>query len=500
MNIKLAKPGFLTMICSVELLERFAYYGLTSLLIVFLTSNLSFSDTKAYATSSLFAAIGFAVPVIGGFLADKALGLRCLISIGATISMLGYGLICFFCENQTILTLGLALIAVGTGIFKGNLTILLGACYSSEEINKQDRGFTIFYICINLGILMSAIMCGYIAKKYGIKFGFAAASFGMVISFVVFTNYQRLLKNVGKTCISLSNSMLALKTWALVLSILAVLIACTTCGLYYSARIAGIIGCCAITLCAYYIFVVFRTNQKEKAKLFILLLIIPFLTVFYSLQSQLYFAINLFTARNLNTEIFGHLVPNTAFQSIAPGAAILTGLFLSRILGRNAKKTNNTNGFIRFGVGLVGPFFCFSLLYFGCCRAVAGMVSCVYLLSLCFIGAAESLIGPFAYHQATILAPAKMKGYAMSIVLMAIAFGNLSTILISKFMSIETLESLDCAKSLIIYKNGFFNLAIIQAILCLCFFCIYFILRKHINRICNTDKDQREQSIVKHQS
>ncbi len=492
MDKELAKPGFLAMICSVELLERFAYYGLTSLLIIFLTSNLGFSDTKAYATSSLFVAIGFAVPIVGGILADKALGLRYLINIGAILTLLGYGFISTFCTSEKFFTFGLALIAVGTGIFKGNLTILLGACYFPKEASKQNRGFTLFYVCINIGALMSAIMCGYITKNWGVRYGFVTASLGMLFSFFIFSKYESLLQNVGKISVNSSKSIPIIKAQAAIFLTLAILIILTTYALHYSIEASRMLGWSAMILCLYYAFIASKANSEERPKLLVLLLIIPFLTVFYSLQSQLYFSINLFTVRNLETVIFGHVIPSTAFQSIAPSATILTGLFLSRILRKNVEKENHTSGFIRFGIGLMGPFFCFLILYFGCCGAINGKVSCLYLLSLCFIGGAESLVGPFAYHQATILAPARMKGYAMSIVLVSIAFGNLSTALISKFMSIKTLEYLDCEQSLVIYKKGFFSLVILQATVCVCFFVTYFLLKKRIDSVYKSNKCNNE--------
>jgi POT family proton-dependent oligopeptide transporter len=185
-------------------------------------------------------------------------------------------------------------------------------------------------------------------------------------------------------------------------------------------------------MCIYCAFAVFKSSTQERPKLLVLLVIIPFLILFYGLQSQLYFVINLFAKRNLETDILGHSIPSTVIQAIAPFAAIFVGLFLGHLLKTTTQSDNSKEGFTRFGIGLLGPVLCFFILYWGCIQATEGRVQYLYILSLGFIGAAEALIGPFAYNQATVLAPNHMKGYAMSIVLVAIAFGNLATIFSDK--------------------------------------------------------------------
>ncbi len=481
---KSTKSGFLAMICCSELLERFAYYGLVSLLIIFLTSNLGFSDTKAYATSSLFTAIGFGIPIIGGFLADKILGVRYLIVIGAITTLLGYGFISFHNHNINIVTWGLALIAVGTGIFKGNLTILLGFCYNANDQKNQDRGFTVFYTCINIGILLSAIVCGYIYKNYGIRWAFILASLGMLSSLFVFLKYQKILGRVGKIPTASLKNITSTKALFFVIFILSTVTLCTAYSLKYSVESCDGLIWLGLSMCIYCAFAVFKSSTQERPKLLVLLVIIPFLILFYGLQSQLYFVINLFAKRNLETDILGHSIPSTVIQAIAPFAAIFVGLFLGHLLKTTTQSDNSKEGFTRFGIGLLGPALCFFILYWGCIQATEGRVQYLYILSLGFIGAAEALIGPFAYNQATVLAPNHMKGYAMSIVLVAIAFGNLATIPISKFMSVKLLDTLNCEKSLVIYKSGFLKLAILQAMVCICFYCTYFFLSQYIHNSC----------------
>jgi POT family proton-dependent oligopeptide transporter len=120
-------PQFLKLIFFVEMWERFSYYGMRALLVLFLTTHLGFSDAKAYAIYSLFAAIGYTGPVIGGIMADKLMGFRNMVLIGGIVIIIGHICMTFVGLNTFLVYLGLALIAIGTGLFKGNITNLLGS-------------------------------------------------------------------------------------------------------------------------------------------------------------------------------------------------------------------------------------------------------------------------------------------------------------------------------------------------------------------------------------
>lgn len=187
---------FLKLIFFVEIWERFSYYGMRALLVLFLISNLGFSDAKAYAIYSLFAAIGYTGPVIGGIMADKLMGFRNMILIGGIVIIMGHICMTFVGWNTFLVYLGLALIAIGTGLFKGNITNLLGSCYKDNDPNRE-RGFTLFYVGINLSSFFASILCAIVASNYGWDYGFGLAGIGMFIGLVVFTKFQHILGSSG---------------------------------------------------------------------------------------------------------------------------------------------------------------------------------------------------------------------------------------------------------------------------------------------------------------
>jgi dipeptide/tripeptide permease len=128
---KKTKSAFL--ICFLEGWERFSYYGMRALLVLYLTSKLGFNDVKAYSVYSLFAAIGYSVPVLAGFLADRMLGFQRTLIIGGFILCLGHLAMALTSDDPTLVYVGLSLITIGTGFFKGNVTSLLGTIYIGQH-------------------------------------------------------------------------------------------------------------------------------------------------------------------------------------------------------------------------------------------------------------------------------------------------------------------------------------------------------------------------------
>ena len=189
-------PKFLKLLFFVELWERFSYYGMRALLILFLTKSLGFTDPKAYALYSLFAALGYAAPVVGGILADRIFGFRRMVVIGGVVMCLGHGLMALTELWNGVMYFGLGFIAIGTGLFKGNVSNLLGCCYAPEDPNR-DKGFTLFYVAVNLGSVLASLACGYVGEKIGWHYGFGLAGVGMVLGLIVFLKYQSVLEDHG---------------------------------------------------------------------------------------------------------------------------------------------------------------------------------------------------------------------------------------------------------------------------------------------------------------
>ena len=178
-------PGGLFTLFFAEMWERFSYYGMRSLLVFYMIKGfLRFSDTNAYAIYGAYTALVYATPFIGGILADRLLGAKRAVVIGAVLMSIGHLLMTV--ELQWVFMAGLAFLITGNGFFKPNISTIVGQLYEHLPA-RRDSGFTLFYMGINLGAAMSPLLCGYVGETYGWHFGFGLATAGMLLGLAVFT-------------------------------------------------------------------------------------------------------------------------------------------------------------------------------------------------------------------------------------------------------------------------------------------------------------------------
>ncbi len=173
-----------------EMWERFSYYGMRALLVLYMTKGfLGYGDSDAYAVYGAYGALVYATPYIGGMLADRLLGARRAVVLGGLLMAAGH--LTMTIENETIFFLALALLICGNGFFKPNISTIVGTLYPKASA-KKEAGFTIFYMGINLGAALAPIICGYVGETYGWHYGFGLATVGMLTGIAVFVAPTRL--------------------------------------------------------------------------------------------------------------------------------------------------------------------------------------------------------------------------------------------------------------------------------------------------------------------
>ncbi len=195
-------PKGLYLLFTVEMWERFSYYGMRALLIFYLTKSwldggLGYDEQTGNLIYGFFTGFVYFTPLIGGWLADHKIGQRMAISIGAFTMMAGE-----FClassQSRYSLMAGLILLIIGNGFFKPNISTIVGQLYSPTD-HRRDQGFTLFYMGINVGALFSPLVTGTLAVHYGYNTGFLAAGIGMLIGQIFYLSLgNRLLGNAGK--------------------------------------------------------------------------------------------------------------------------------------------------------------------------------------------------------------------------------------------------------------------------------------------------------------
>ena len=182
-------PGLFTLFFA-EMWERFSYYGMRALLVFYMIKGfLGYNDEQAYSVYGAYTGLVYATPFIGGMLADRLLGQRFAVVVGGLLMSAGHLAMTF--ENEIIFFIALALLIVGNGFFKPNISTMVGSLYPKAS-QRKDAGFTLFYMGINLGAAISPIACGYVGETYGWHYGFGLATMGMLIGVAIFIAPTRL--------------------------------------------------------------------------------------------------------------------------------------------------------------------------------------------------------------------------------------------------------------------------------------------------------------------
>lgn len=482
----------LLLLCFFEVWERFSYYGMRALLVLYLISSLGFKDTTAYAIYTLFAAIGYIVPVLAGIIADRYTGFQRVLISGACAMCAGHFLLTFSHESLILLYLGLAAIAVGTGFFKGNITNLLGTLYSAKDANR-DKGFSLFYVSINLGAAISVIACGYVAHHFGWHYGFGLAGIGMLTGLLVFLKYRYLIgshgmlpsrytTNGGDKEDSKAKHQKNVPVTSIIGSVLSIIILWIAAFLTirYSEVVSTYLWWIGVLVLAFFIKVIINCSAEERTSIAILAALTFFFMCFFAIEMHLGSFVNLFTERNVNKELFGYYIPASALQSINPISIIIFGT----ILANTFKKLGFKHSMHRFSFGLLTNACSFLIIYLGILRTQNYQMNIGYLvLGMGLIGFCEVCIAPLIQSLYTAISPAKIKGFMIGILTFSLSYSNLLGALVGKIMSVPEEHTENAAISMEIYKNGFFNIMIASFLLLLVFIILSGFFQKKLNTL-----------------
>ncbi len=193
-------PRGLSTLFFTELWERFSYYGMRALLILFMTapvsnSGLGFPVSKAGAIYGVYTAMVFLCALPGGWIADKLIGQRRAVLAGGILIALGH--VCLATPSLRTFYLGLTLIVIGTGLLKPNASVMVGQLYGEND-HRRDGGYSIYYMGINIGALIAPLLCGYLGEKINWHYGFGLAAVGMVVGLTQYILGGRNLGDIGR--------------------------------------------------------------------------------------------------------------------------------------------------------------------------------------------------------------------------------------------------------------------------------------------------------------
>ena len=429
-------PRGLPVLFFTEMWERFSYYGMRALLVLYLVNAVGYERADALRIYAIYTGLVYLTPIVGGYLADRYLGLRKAILIGGVTMMLGH----FAMAVPALLHLALGLLIIGNGFFKPNISTLLGTLYRESD-PRRDGGFTIFYMGVNLGAFFSPLIAGTLGEKIGWHWGFMSAGVGMAIGITVFLRGQHTLGSAG---LFAGRQRLVRSDWAHVLAISAsaipaVLLAVEVwqwAGAWWAslpllAKFGAGIGLCAVAGAIPRFFARRDAEAKpltaqEWRSMCVIGLIAVFVILFWMGFEQAGGTMNLFADKQTDRILFGWEMPASYFQSVNPLAIIaLAPLFamawtrLDRSRYALSDPAKQGGGMIVLGLGFV-------VMALAQERADAmGLVGPQWLLFAYLLHTiGELMLSPIGLSMVTKLAPARLGAMMMGLWFTSTAIAN----------------------------------------------------------------------------
>ena len=435
----LGHPKGLFVCFATEMWERFSYYGMRALLILYLTKHWEFTDATSYLIYGAYTSLVYIMPVFGGMLADQILGSKKAVTYGAILLVFGH-LGMTVESNEQIFYLSLALIVSGVGFLKPNISTMVGALYEEGD-PRRDSGFTIFYMGINIGAFTATLLCGYLGEQVGWAYGFGAAGIGMLFGLIIFLWGQKYLEGLAEPP---SNKYLqkmngiSYESWAYISGIFMVLV---TWFLVQNSQLVGQLlgGFGAIFIGAWLLYALFRCAPDERDRLIVVGILILFSLIFWALFEQAGSSLNILTDRGVNRVIFGWEVPASMFQSLNAGFIFTIAPLFAMLWIALAKRNMEPSTPIKFSIGIIFVGLGFLALVYGM-RSSEGLQTGVFWIILIYLlhTLGELCLSPVGLSSVTKLSPQRIVGFMMGMWFFASAAGNYVAGLIARATASES--------------------------------------------------------------
>ncbi|MDR3444439.1 MULTISPECIES: oligopeptide:H+ symporter [unclassified Dyella] len=427
-------PRPLWMLFMTEFWERFAFYGMRWALTLYIVAEFFKGDAAgqgfASRTYGAYLALVYAAAVFGGYVADRVLGYQRSILVGAVV--MSAGLFMIMLPNEQIFLLGLSTVIVGNGLFKPNISSMVGQLYGVSDA-RRDRGFTLFYMGINAGALFSPLLTGWLASHFtdtpmeqNYKLVFLASGIGMLISLVWFWIGRRQLKGVGRPTADQANRMRVL--YVLIGCVLAIPLVYLVMAKAGAIVLQWMLSALFVGLSLLLLVEGFREGKVQRDRVFAMLIIFVFNVLFWMFYEQAGSSFNFLAQNIVDREMFGGWeFPVGWFQSVAPLALVLLAPFVSLAWGWLDKRNIEPSIPRKFGLGLLGNAVAFIVLMY----ALSSLVDSRHLIPfwpLVLVYVLQTLgelcLSPIGLSMVTKLAPVRLVGFAMGGWFLSTGIGN----------------------------------------------------------------------------
>jgi POT family proton-dependent oligopeptide transporter len=435
----LGHPIMLVPLFLSETWERFSFYGMRALLILYMVKHLSFSDDSAFDVLGNYLALVYALPMLGGLMADRVLGHRNAVMVGQVLMALGHLTLTYDGGTnpgegaRQVLFLGLALVAVGNGFMKPNISTLVGRLYAEGD-PRRDAGFQLFYMGVNLGAATAAIACAWLAESYGWSYGFGAAGLGMLIGLAIFSASRSHLPDDKLP----GGREAAMPIW--LYPLLAGLVAGTWELLQLHTAMGALLAAAAAAVISYLAYYTLRHGTSvERGRVLAALLLTVASIILWFLNEQASGSLNLLADRHIPREFLGMNIAAASYQSLNPLAIIILSPALGQLSLTLANRGRDLSTQAKFTLGMALTAASMALLLVPC--ALAGgvtQISAWWLVLSYVVGAAgEVLISPIGLSAITRLAMPGMVSTMMGLWFLGTAGGDFLAQQVGKLVSVD---------------------------------------------------------------
>jgi len=392
--MKKGHPKGLAILFFTEMWERFSFYGMRAILVLYLTKQtlganpgMGWTDTRALALYGWYTMLVYVMSIPGGIIADRLLGQKKTVFVGGLL--IAAGQLTLAVDSIYFFYAGLALVISGVGCLKPNISTMVGGLYKEGD-PRRDSGFTIFYIGINIGAASAPLLVGYIGETIGWHFGFALAGFGMLLGLIVYVWGQKYLRDVG--------NFMPVK------------------------KIDGTNKDVPLT-------------RIEKDRVIVLLISFLIVIIFWAAYEQAGGLMNLYTKEKINRVILGWEIPASLFQSVPAFFVIIFGTIVAAFWTKRSLKGKEASSLFKMAIGIIITGTGFLMMSGAALQAATGVKAMLiwliasYLLQV--IG--ELSLSPVALSFITKLAPAKYASIMMGVYFAATGLGNKLAGLVGEF-------------------------------------------------------------------
>ncbi len=463
-------PKALYVLFFAEMWERFSFYGMKALLMVYMVTQMKYPDEQANLILGSYLALVYSLPMLGGLLADKFLGYRKAVIWGGIVMAIGHFVLAI--PNDISFFFGLGFIIVGNGFFKPNISSMVGKLYKEGD-PKRDAGFTLFYLGINIGAAMGGLICGIIGQKISWHLGFGLAGVFMILGLFVFIKWQDILGEIGlpTNMEVIQKKVLGFLSYEHLIYLGSfLLVPCFVLMIIFNGIMLSIMISLSFFALAFLLYTAYTLKGSEGYKLLAATVMIVFSVLFWTFYEQGGGSLNLFALRNVDMVLFGYEMPSTAVNNfINPAFIVIFGLLFTLLWKFLNDRKLEPSTPLKFGLGLLQLALGFYVFYLGAMHATTdGLVSLTYFtLGYLFLSTGELCLSPIGLSMVTKLSPLHIVGLVMGIWFLASGLGQYFAGVVGTWMAIPDTngtEALPKVQSLMIYAGVFKKIAWITLI------------------------------------